>query len=51
MTNCFQIIHYDLWTCLVESVSGFKYYLIFLDDFTQYAWVFPLQSKSEAFTH
>jgi hypothetical protein len=35
----------------VESVSGFEYYLVCLDDFTQYAWVFPLLSKSEAFTH
>ena len=42
----FQIIHCDLWTSPVESISGFKYYLVCLDDFTQYAWVYPLRSKS-----
>lgn len=54
-TNCvtttpFQIIHCDLWTSRVESISGFKYYLVCLDDCTQYAWVYTLRSKSEAFS-
>ena len=38
----FQIIHCDLWTSPVESISGFKYYLVCLDDFTQYAWVYQI---------
>jgi hypothetical protein len=33
-TTPFQIIHCDLWTSAVESISGFKYYLVCLDDFT-----------------
>jgi hypothetical protein len=30
--SLFQIIYYDLWTSPVESIYGFKYYLVFLDD-------------------
>ena len=50
-TTPFQIIHCDLWTAHVESISGFKYYLVCLDDFTQYAWVYPLRFNSEVFSH
>jgi transposase InsO family protein len=28
------------------SNSGFKYYLVILDDFTHCVWTFPLQRKS-----
>jgi hypothetical protein len=30
--NIFYLIHYDLWTSSVVSVSGHKYYLIIIDD-------------------
>jgi hypothetical protein len=46
----FDLIHLDLWTSLVVSVSGSKYYLVILDDFTHYLWTFPLQLKSDTFT-
>jgi transposase InsO family protein len=29
------------------SNSGFKYYLVILDDFTHYVWTFPLRHKSD----
>jgi hypothetical protein len=32
-------------------VSGSKYYLIILDDFTHYLWTFPLKQKSDTFTN
>jgi hypothetical protein len=31
-------------------VSGSKYYLVILDDFTHYLWAFPLKQKSDTFT-
>jgi hypothetical protein len=31
-------------------VSGYKYYLIILDDCTHYLWTFPLKLKSDTFT-
>jgi hypothetical protein len=46
----FDLIHLDLWTSLVVSVSGSKYYLVIFDDFTHYLWTFPLKLKSDTFT-
>jgi hypothetical protein len=45
----FQIVHSDVWTSPVLSNSGFKYYVVFLDDFTHYIWTFPICAKSEVF--
>jgi hypothetical protein len=45
----FDLIHYDLWTSPVISVSGYKYYLVILDDCTRYIWTFPLRLKSDTF--
>ena len=30
-------------------MSGYKYYLVVVDDFSHYSWTFPLRSKSETF--
>jgi hypothetical protein len=46
----FNLIHLDLWTSRVVSVSGSKYYLVILDDFTHYLWTFLLKLKSDIFT-
>jgi hypothetical protein len=43
----FQLVHCDLWTAPMSSLSGFKYYLIIIDDFTHYMWTFPLRLKSD----
>ncbi|GJS33982.1 ribonuclease H-like domain-containing protein [Tanacetum coccineum] len=36
--SCFDIIHSDLWTFPIPSLSGFKYYVSFLDHYSQYVW-------------
>jgi hypothetical protein len=41
--KAFDLLHLDLWTSPVTSVSGSKYYLVILDDFTHYLWTFPLK--------
>jgi hypothetical protein len=48
--KAFDLLHLDLWTSPVVSVSGSKYYLVFLDDFTHYLWTFLLKQKSDTFT-
>jgi histone deacetylase 1/2 len=45
----FDLIHCDLWTSPILSASGYKYYLVILDDCTHYTWTFPLRLKSETF--
>jgi len=49
-THIFQLIHCDLWTSPIPSVSGHKYYLVVLDDFSHYLWTFPLRLKSDTFS-
>jgi transposase InsO family protein len=43
----FELIHCDLWTSPIVSVSGFKYYLIIIDDFSHFMWSYPIRLKSD----
>jgi hypothetical protein len=45
----FDLIHYDLWTSLMPSLSGDQYYLVIRDDFSHYLWTFFLRRKSNTF--
>ena len=47
--HVFDLVHCDLWTAPVPSMSGYKYYLVVVDDFSRYSWTFPLRAKSETF--
>ncbi|GJT55897.1 ribonuclease H-like domain-containing protein [Tanacetum coccineum] len=47
--NLFDIVHSDLWTSPIPSASGFKYYVLFLDHFSHFLWVYPLRKKSDVF--
>lgn len=31
-------------------MNGYRFYVIFVDDFTKYTWMFPLKCKSDVFT-
>lgn len=46
----FELLHCDLWTSPAVSVSGFKYYLVILDDCSHFVWTFPLRFKSNTFS-
>lgn len=45
----FQLVFADLWTSHVLSFSGCKYYLLILDDFSNYIWTLPLRHKSDVY--
>lgn len=49
-THNFRLIHCDLWTSPVTSVSGYKYYLVVLNNCSHYLWTFPLHLKSDTFS-
>ncbi|GJU43209.1 ribonuclease H-like domain-containing protein [Tanacetum coccineum] len=34
VTSCFDIIHSDVWTSPIPSLSGYKYYVLFLDHYS-----------------
>ncbi|CAL9242897.1 unnamed protein product, partial [Arabidopsis halleri] len=46
----FDLIHSDLWTSPVSSISGINYYVIFLDDCSHFVWVYHLRRKSDTFS-
>ncbi|KAL8150670.1 hypothetical protein V2J09_020478 [Rumex salicifolius] len=46
----FDLVHCDLWTSPVYSVTGFKYFLVIIDDYSQFIWTFPLKHKSDTAT-
>jgi len=44
-----ELIHSDVWTSPIPSVSGCRYYVIFVDDYSRFTWLYPLLSKSEVY--
>ena len=47
----FELVHSDLWgPALVVSVNGYRYYILFVDHYSRFSWLYLLKSKSEAFT-
>jgi hypothetical protein len=48
--NNFDLVHCDIWTSPVVSISGYKYYLVILDDHSHFVWTFPLRVKSDIFS-
>jgi hypothetical protein len=47
--NNFDLIHCDLWTSPIVSISGYKYYLVILDDRSHVLCTFPLWVKFDTF--
>lgn len=47
----FDIIHCDLWMSPVTSNSGYKYYMVLIDNHTQFVWIYPLKFKSKMFSN
>lgn len=46
----FSLVHNDVWGPFHASTSGFKYYRLFVDDFTRFTWIYTLHVKSEVFS-
>jgi transposase InsO family protein len=44
-----QLIHTDVWCSPIVSLSGFRYYVLFIDDFSRYSWLYPLSLKSDVY--
>lgn len=44
-----ELVHCDVWGPSPKvSFLGFKYYIVFIDDFSRYRWIYPLKTKSDA---
>jgi hypothetical protein len=48
-TIALEIIHSDLWSSPIPSISGCCYYVTFIDNFSRFSWIYPLQNNYETF--
>jgi hypothetical protein len=44
-----EIIHSDLWSSHVVSNDGYRYYVLFINNFSRFSWIYPLHHKFETF--
>ncbi|PKU69741.1 Retrovirus-related Pol polyprotein from transposon TNT 1-94 [Dendrobium catenatum] len=43
-----ELVHSDVWgPAPVESTQGYKFYVLFVDDYTRFVCLFPMKQKSE----
>ena len=50
-TQPLELVHSDVWgPAPVNSSNGYRYYLLFVDDFSRFSWLFLLKHKSEVLT-
>ncbi|KAI0527296.1 hypothetical protein KFK09_002895 [Dendrobium nobile] len=46
-TKPLELLHSDVWgPSSVTTKQGFRYYLLIIDDYSRYSWIFPLLFKS-----
>ena len=49
-TQTLQLIHSDLWgPSLLQSSSGYYYYIHFVDAYSRFSWIYLLRYKLDAF--
>ena len=47
----FDMIHSDIWgPAPHDTIGGLKYYVIFVDDFSRYTWIYLMRNRSELFS-
>ena len=47
----FELVHIDLWgPAPLNSINGYKFYVIFVDYFTDFTWLYLLFAKSEVYS-
>ncbi|KAJ3691762.1 hypothetical protein LUZ61_020926 [Rhynchospora tenuis] len=47
-TSPLELVHSDVWgPSPIVSKNNFRYYLIFVDDFSRFTWIFFMSNKSE----
>jgi hypothetical protein len=44
-----DLVFSDVWGPTIDSFGGKKYYIIFIDDFSKFTWIYLLRRKSEVF--
>ena len=45
-----ELVHSNVWVSSVMSNDGHWYYVLFINDFSRFTWVYPLHNKFEVFS-
>ena len=46
--SIFELIHSDVWgPSPVANIGGSRYFVVFIDDYSRYSWIFPMKFRSE----
>ena len=46
--SIFELIHSDVWgPSPVASIGRSRYFVVFIDNYSRYSWIFPMKSHSE----
>lgn len=46
-----ELIDIDVWgPSLVILLDGYHYYVLFIDDFSRFTWIYPIIQKYDTFT-
>jgi hypothetical protein len=48
-THLLQHIHSDVHMVPVPTLSGYRYWVTFIDDWLRYGWIYLLKRKSDVF--
>ena len=47
-TDIFDLIHSDVWrSSSVSSIGGSRYFVVFVNDYCRYSWIFHIKHRSE----
>jgi len=47
-SSLFDLVHSNIWgPTPIDSYSGFKYYVSFINDYSRFTWVYLLKHRSE----
>jgi hypothetical protein len=44
-----ELVLFDVWGPVPESIGRFKYYVSFIDDFSKFTWIYLIKHKFEVF--
>lgn len=47
--HAFDLVYMDIWTSLVLTNLGFKYFLLIVDDFSIFVWIYFLYCKNQVY--
>ncbi|KAK1441497.1 hypothetical protein QVD17_07436 [Tagetes erecta] len=46
-TKPLQLLYSDVWGPVEQSIDGFTYYVVFVDYYSKYVWLYPIKRKSD----